>query len=130
LIGNKPCFAVVDFGDPNNKTIGIMESLSYGEDTRLIPELLSNRPYSFKNREEFDSYVQRARSETFDTLFNKTLALWEKYIDADDFHLKICAADTMFTYKQDVMGMTHYLFFIADNDAGKSNNLLMFNILA
>ena len=25
--------------------------------------------------------------------------------------------------------MTHYLFFVADNDAGKSNNLSVFNIL-
>ncbi|MGC1132915.1 MAG: DUF4326 domain-containing protein [Nitrososphaeraceae archaeon] len=129
LIGNKPCFAVVDFSD-SNPTIGIMESLSYGEDTRLIPELLNNRPYSFKNREEFDSYIERAKKETPDSLFDKTLAMWRKYIDAGDFHLKLCAADTIFTYKQDVLGMTHYLFFIADNDAGKSNNLLLLNILA
>ncbi|MGC1134746.1 MAG: hypothetical protein WA941_18105, partial [Nitrososphaeraceae archaeon] len=129
LIGNKPCFAVVDFSDPYNITIGIMDSLSYSGDTRLIPELLNNRPYSFRNREEFDLCVQRAKNETLDSLFDKTLALWKKYIDADDFHLKICAADTLFTYKQDVIGMTHYLFFIADNDAGKSNNLSMFNIL-
>ena len=129
LIGNKPCFAVVDFSDPYNTTIGIMDSLSYSEDTRLIPELLNNRPYSFKNREEFDSYVQRAKNETLDSLFDKTFVMWKKYIDADDFHLKICAADSLFTYKQDVIGMTHYLFFIADNDAGKSNNLSMFNIL-
>jgi ribosomal protein S27E len=128
LIGNKPCFAVVDFSDPN-PTIGIMESLSYSENTRLIPELLSNRPYSFKNKEEFDLYVQRAKNETLDSLFDKTLAIWRKYIDADDFHLKICAGDTMFTYKQDILGMTHYLFFIADNDAGKSNNLSVLNIM-
>jgi hypothetical protein len=106
-----------------------MESLSYSEDTRLKPELLSNRPYSFRNREEFDSYIQKAENETLDSLFNKTLAIWKKYIDADDFHLKICAADTIFTYFQDRIGMTHYLFFVADNDAGKSNNLSMFNIL-
>ena len=130
LIGKKPYLAIVDFSDPDNVRIGLMESLSYSEDTRLVPELLSNRPYSFKDKEEFESYVQRARSETLDSLFQKTLAIWKKYIDADEFHLKICATDTMFTYKQDVIGTTHYLFFIADNDAGKSNNLKLFNILA
>jgi hypothetical protein len=130
LIGNKPCFTVVDFSDPNNNTaIGIMDSLAYSEDTRLRPELLSNRPYSFKNKEEFDSYIQKAENETLDSLFDRTLSIWRKYIDADDFHLKICAADTILTYYQDRIGMTHYLFFVADNDAGKSNNLSIFNIL-
>ncbi len=130
LIGNKPCFAVVDFSDPNSSTaIGIMDSLAYNEDTRVKPELLSNRSYSFKNREEFDSYIQKAENDTLDSLFDKTLNYWSKFIDADDFHLKICAADTIFTYFQDKIGMTHYLFFVADNDAGKSNNLHLFNIL-
>ncbi|MGC1132846.1 MAG: hypothetical protein WA941_08485, partial [Nitrososphaeraceae archaeon] len=95
LIANKPCFAVVDFSDPDSSTaIGIMDSLAYNEDTRVKPELLSNRSYSFKNREEFDSYIQKAENETLDSLFAKTLAMWRKLIDADDFHLKICAADT------------------------------------
>jgi hypothetical protein len=98
LIGNKPCFAVVDFSSPDI-TIGIMDSLAYSEGTRLVPELLNNRPYSFRNREEFDSYVRRAKNETLDSLFDKTLSIWKKYIDADDFHLKICAGDTMFTFK-------------------------------
>lgn len=129
LIGNKPCFAVVDFSDPD-MTTDIMDSLSYNEDTRLKPELLNNRPYSFKNREEFDSYIQKAENESLDSLFDRTLSIWKKYIDADDLHLKICAADTIFTYFQDRIGMTHYLFFVADNDAGKSNNLMVFNILA
>jgi hypothetical protein len=132
LIGKKPCLAVVDFSDSenNNVRIGIMDSLSYSEDTKLVPELLSNRPYSFSSKEEFYTYVEKAKTQTLDSLFDKTLSIWKKYIDADDFHLKICAADTMFTYRQDILGTTHYLFFIADNDAGKSNNLKLLNILA
>ena len=136
LIGNKPCFAVVDFSDRDDAsfhddgpTIAIMESLSYSEDTRLVPELLSNRPYSFKDKEEFYSCIEKAKTETLDSLFDNTMNKWRKFIDADDFHLKICGADTMFTYFQDRIGTTHYLFFIADNDAGKSNNLKLFNIL-
>jgi hypothetical protein len=130
FIGKKPYFAIVDFSDPTNVRIALMDSLSYSEDTKLIPELQNNRPYSFKDKEEFYSYIERAKHETLDSLFDKTYNMWEKYIDADEFHLKICAADTMFTYKQDVLGTTHYLFFIADNDAGKSNNLKLLNILA
>jgi len=37
---------------------------------------------------------------------------WKKYVDADDFHISICAADTIFTYFQDKIGLTHYLFFV------------------
>ncbi|CAN5376909.1 hypothetical protein BH18THE2_BH18THE2_25060 [soil metagenome] len=39
-------------------------------------------------------------------------------------------SDTMFTYVQDKMGMTHYLFFIGGNNCGKSNNLLVLKYLA
>lgn len=106
-----------------------MDSLAYNQDTRLVPKLLSNRPYSFKSKEEYESYIEHARHETLDSLFNRTYKVWKKYIDADEFHLKICAADTIFTYFQDKLGMTHYLWFTADNDAGKSNNLKLFNIL-
>jgi hypothetical protein len=90
---------------------------------------LNNRPYSFKSEDEFYSYIDRAKLETLDSLFDKVLAIWKKYIDGDEFHLKLCAADTIYTYFQDKLGMTHYLFFVADNDAGKSNNLTLFNIL-
>jgi hypothetical protein len=129
LIGRKPRLAIVDFSDLNNVRFPIMESLAYDKDTRLVPELLSNRPYSFKNKEEFDSFIERAKNESLDSLFDRVLSIWNKYIDGDEFHLKLCAADTIYTYFQDRLGMTHYLFFVADNDAGKSNNLTLFNIL-
>ena len=53
-----------------------------------------------------------------------------EYIDADDFHISICAADTIFTYSQDKIGLTHYLFFVGAPTAGKSNNLTIFQFLA
>ena len=52
------------------------------------------------------------------------------YPDADNFHITICAADTIFTYFQDKIGLTHYLFFVGNNGSGKSNNLKVFNLLA
>jgi len=56
--------------------------------------------------------------------------VWKKCIDAEDFHVSICAADTIFTYFQDKLGMTHYLLFVGDNNVGKSNNLRVFQYLA
>ena len=45
------------------------------------------------------------------------------------FHISICAADTIFSYLQDKIGLTHYLFFIGNNGSGKSNNLVIFHYL-
>ena len=53
-----------------------------------------NKPYTFKSRKEFDDTIEKAKHETLDTLYKKVKKVWSKYIDADDFHLSICAADT------------------------------------
>ena len=63
-------------------------------------------------------------------MYRKVKSIWEKYIDADDFHISICAADTIFTYSQDKIGLTHYLFFVGGNGSGKSNNLTVLHFLA
>jgi hypothetical protein len=94
------------------------------------PSAYLNEPYRFQSEEDFKSYIDRAGRESLDTLYRKVKAIWSKYIDADDFHISICAADTIFTYYQDKMGLTHYLFFVGGNDSGKSNNLSVLKYLA
>ena len=64
-----------------------------------------------------------------DSLFQKDKKLWKKYFDIDNEALTLCAADTIFTYFQDKMGMTHYLLFVGDNSTGKSNALRIFHHL-
>ena len=89
-----------------------------------------SKPYTFKDREDLDKYIYECRNETMDSLYTEIKSEWRKYVDADDFHLSLCAADTIYTYYQDKMGLTHYLFFIGDNASGKSNNLRVLNTLA
>lgn len=89
-----------------------------------------SKEYSFKSIEEINEYILKAQFETFDSIYLKVKAIWSKYIDADNDHLTICAADTIFTYFQDKLGMTHYLLFVGDNGTGKSNNLKVFQYLA
>lgn len=88
-----------------------------------------NKEYSFNSLHEINQYVQRASDETFDSLFQKLKAVWRKYIDANDDHITICASNTIFTYFQDKLGMTHYLLFVGDNNTGKSNNLVVLQYL-
>lgn len=89
-----------------------------------------NMPYAFASQDEIKQYVERARTETFDSLFSKVKAIWSKYIDGDKDHITICAADTIFTYFQDKLGITHYLLFVGDNGTGKGSNLRVFKELA
>ena len=89
-----------------------------------------NKPYTFKSKDEFENFVQKAKTETLDSLYEKVKRMWTKYVDADDFHISMCTADTIYTYFQDKIGLTHYLFFVGNNASGKSNNLTVFHFLA
>ena len=70
------------------------------------------------------------KNETLDTLYRKVKSIWKKYVDADDFHISICAADTIFTYYQDRVVLVHYLLFVGGGSSGKSNRLELFRFLA
>ncbi|MGH9982634.1 MAG: hypothetical protein ACRD8W_01610, partial [Nitrososphaeraceae archaeon] len=130
IIAGKPHFAVVS---PDG--IRLVEEIPSNNSRKTILRPLDldsyiNKPYTFKSQEEFKDYIERARKESLDSLYQQVKSIWKKYIDADDFHISLCAADTIFTYYQDVIGMTHYLFFVGDNDSGKSNNLVVLHFLA
>jgi hypothetical protein len=119
LISNGSNITIQRSIELDNKILKPFESNSY-----------LNKAYSFSSKEEVQEYIQRAKSETFDTLYDKVKTVWKKYIETDDFHLTICAADTIFTYFQDKIGLTHYLFFVGGPGSGKSNNLTVFQYLA
>lgn len=126
LIAGIPKFLVSDGTD-----IKIQSSIEL-EDKILMPFASSsymNKPYSFDSDEEVQEYIEKSKYETLDTLYTDVKPIWRKYIDADDFHIVICAIDTIFTYFQDRVGLTHYLFFVGNSTSGKSNNLTLFQYL-
>jgi len=131
LINNKPYFLVSEKKDNGEVTIAIRECISIFNGKYRPLEAVSyvNKPYSFASEEEVKLYVERAKSEKLDSLYEKVKKTWIKYIDADSFHISICAADTLFTYFQDKIGLTHYLFFVGNAGSGKSNNLTVFQYL-
>jgi hypothetical protein len=135
IVGRKPYFAVASpkLGNPDEVSITLQESIPLDENTTLKPyELTSyiNKPYVFKSKEEFEKIVDNARNKNLETYYIKSKSIWRKYVDTDDFHISICAADTIFTYFQDKIGLTHYLFFVGGPDSGKSNNLTVLHFLA
>jgi hypothetical protein len=135
IIGCIPYFAISRKISHTKKSCEVtLESSIPIDDTNKYRPFESSaylsEPYRFESRQDFDLTVKRARGETLDSLYEKVKRIWLIYVDSDDFHISICAADTIFTYYQDKMGLTHYLFFIGGNNCGKSNNLLVLKYLA
>ena len=136
LIKGRPYFAIVDL---QSKVIKLEKEIKLddavaGEKKATIlrpaeADAYINKAHYFESEDAFFECVENAKQQTLDSLYRTTKSIWSKYIDADDNHLSICAADTIFTYFQDAIGMTHYLFFVGDNDSGKSNNLVVFHCL-
>jgi hypothetical protein len=129
IVAVTPFFAVCRV---NSNEVALEKSLSISETSEYRPfesTAYLNKPYIFKSKQDFESCVNKVRGETLDTLYRKVKSCWIKYIDADDFHISICAADTIFTYYQDKIGLTHYLFFVGNNGSRKSNNLTVFHLL-
>lgn len=129
LSGSKEKFLLVN---KINSVISIVDYIPIGDEIIKPLKALSyiNKPYSFSSDNEVQDYIEKARNETLDSLYTRVKATWRQFIDADDFHISICAADTIFTYYQNIAGMTHYLFFVGGSGSGKSNNLEVFHNLA
>ncbi len=127
FINNRPMFLQIQ-----NGTAILSETINLDDQTIISPPDKSNylsKEYVFSSKEEVEHYIKRAQTERLDSLYYKAKGIWNKYYDNDKEPLTLCAADTIFTYFQDKMGMTHYLLFIGDNNSGKSNALRVFNNL-
>jgi hypothetical protein len=110
----------------------LKENIRLGNLIILPPseDMYQSKEYNFLSESEIHNYIQRAKTETFESLFRKVKDVWKKYFDAEEDVINLCAADTIFTYFQDKLGMTHYLLFVGGNDTGKTSALKIFNELA
>jgi hypothetical protein len=127
IVEGRPMFLQVTNGFSTFK-----EHLRLGNLLKLPPskDMYLTKEYTFSSGSEIDRYIERANKENFESLFKKVKDVWKKYFDADDDVITLCAADTIFTYFQDKLGMTHYLLFVGGNNMGKTSALKIFNELA
>ena len=91
IVGGIPYFAVAR---PKSGDITLEKSIPIDDTSEWKPFELSaylNEPYRFSSKNDFESCVAKARGETLDSLYRKLKTIWSKYIDADDFHISICA---------------------------------------
>jgi hypothetical protein len=130
LIVNEPFFIQIE--EENNVKKAIFRKKIKLSDIDIVPpertEYLT-KEYNFKSEEEINQFIEMAKNETLDSIFRKLKSILKKYIDLDDDFINILAADIIFTYFQDKLGMTHYLLIVGDNNTGKSNILLVFSFL-
>ncbi len=113
LIDKIPKFLIVNNGTGE---VSVVDFIPLGKEDKIASPLASesyiNKTYTFNSQLELDAIIEEARKQTLDRLYRMVRRIWKRYVDADDFHISICAADTIFTYFQDKAGMTHYLFWV------------------
>lgn len=111
---------------------GIPFFLSYKDDKIILSEKIEESvrelvpiaenepaPYSFENIQELQETIDSAKHETLHTLYLKTKSTVKKFNDIENRAATILAADIVFTYLQDKIGMTHYLFSYGLPGTGK-----------
>jgi hypothetical protein len=111
-----------DYGT-NNENIKIVPVIE--ESTRIIrppnPEEYPYTPYEFADEEELRDCFRRANTATMDELYQTAKITTQKYVDQDKNIIIILAADSIFTWFQDLFPVTHYSEGIGGNDVGKSS---------
>jgi hypothetical protein len=98
IVDGLPYFAVAR---TNSNNITLEESLPRDDKSDYKPferNAYLSEPYKFESAQHFKTCVEKARTESRDSLYRKVKSIWLKYIDADDFHISICTADAIFTY--------------------------------
>lgn len=128
LIAGQPKFLVVD---RNSGSISIKSSINM-EGKILKPlkkEAYLSKAYSFLLEQEIYEYENESRNITLGELYLEIKSLCQLFIIGDNNHITLLGADITYTYYQDRLGLTHYLFFIGKPGSGKSNNLTLIKLL-
>jgi hypothetical protein len=77
-------------------------------------------PYEFKNNEEPNQYLQLAKQETVDSIYEKIKSMVKKLNDIDEKTKNLFSANILSSYFQDRFSTVHYLIVVGANGTGKS----------
>ncbi len=111
ILQGQPCFVTwyPDYGI-NNENIKLIPVIE--ESARIIrppnPEEYPYTPYEYADKEELRDYFRRAIDTTIDELYQKAKDTTQKYVDQDKDIIVILAADSIFSWFQDLFPVTHY----------------------
>lgn len=120
LVNNLPSF--IKYNNTTEK-IELVEKVE--ENSRILRpperEEYPYTPYAFESRKELESFIQKANHMTLDDLYKFSKGIFLSYVDQDQHIIILLAADSIWTYFQDLFPTTHYLECVGDNDVGKSS---------
>ncbi len=128
LIAGQPMFLVVK---RDCSSISIKSSINM-EGKNLKPlkkETYLSKPYSFSSEQEIFDFGNKAQNMSLSDLYTNVKSHCKLFIVGDENHITLLSADITYTYNQDRLGLTHYLFFIGKPGSGKSNNLTLIKLL-
>ena len=87
-------------------------------------------PYTFATIKELEMYLELAKRETLDSLYQVVKSNLQRYINVDEHYLVVIASDIILSYFQDKFATLHYDIFVGDNGSGKNSALLAISRLA
>jgi hypothetical protein len=127
IVERLPKFAFYESGTFNLiDKIEITNYTVYPADTIISSNPI---PYSFETEQELADYIELAKKETFDSMFEKILSEFSDYVNVEDHNLIILSTGILYSYCQDKFGTTHYNILVGENGSGKNSALLVFRML-
>ena len=87
-------------------------------------------PYTFASIKELEMYLELAKRETLDSLYQVVKSNLQRYVNVDEHYLVVMASDIILSYFQDKFATLHYDIFVGDNGSGKNSALLAISRLA
>jgi hypothetical protein len=86
-------------------------------------------PYKFASAQELEMYLELAKKETLDTLYQSVKSNLRRYVNVDDHYLVVMASDIILSYFQEKFPTMHYDIFVGDNGSGKNSAQLVISRL-
>jgi hypothetical protein len=123
IIAGIPYFIRKSFFEKRNEDVITVEPYIEEATKKLRPPFAEECPYipyEFETVEEPNQYLQRAKRETIDTLYQKVKSLASIFNDVDEHTINLLSANILGSYFQDRCSTIHYLFVVGDNGTGKS----------
>jgi hypothetical protein len=123
FIAGIPYFIKKFFNEKRNEDIIIIDPYIEEATKILRPPFVEECPYipyEFKTVEEPNQYLQRAKCESVDTLYQKIKSFFSLFNDVGEETLILLSADTLGSYFQDRYSTIHYVIITGDNGTGKS----------
>jgi hypothetical protein len=123
-------FYLVSYDNSTGKLVIASEAQEKNRTLKPYTEIGTD-PYTFEDAEELEQYIELAKHETLSSLFTKVKHYAKLFYDTDtEAYINLIAADIIFTYFQDRIGKTHYIFVYGEPGTGKGAILETFNQLA